>query len=268
MRLFLLTGGLLAVLAVLVLLQPPVPASFSNAGHAVGNPLWQARNDVIAAAYGAFLSLENKQALITENVALRQETSELRRQAFQTKLLERENIELKALLGRKDADKKNDLLAVVLRGTDVTPYDLLVIDVGEEQGAAVGDLVTVDGDVAIGSIQQVFASTATVLLFSAPNEKTPVVIGAASSSLPVTAEGQGGGTFMALLPREVLVTDGDPVSLATLDSTLFAHIEQIESEPTDSFVRVFFKNPVNTQTLRYVTVKRGYVWTRKQVIEE
>lgn len=253
-------GILLAVLLLLVIFEPPVPAPIANAGHAVGAPLWQLRSDVVAAAYGAFLSLESKQALITENVALREETSSLRRQVFQTKLLERENIELKSLLGRRDAKKDNDLLAVVLRGTDTTPYDLLIIDTGGDEDVVKGDLVTVDGDVAIGSVQEVFASTATVLLFSAPREKTPVMIGTASSSVPAIAQGQGGGTFLALVPREVPVAQGDPVSLSTLDATLFAQVEKVEIDPADSFAHVFFKNPVNVSTLRFVTVKKKYIW--------
>ncbi len=257
---FLVSGGLLAVLLVLTVLRPPLPTPLSDATHAIGAPLWQLRSDVVGAAYGAFLSLESKQSLITENVALREETSALRRQTFQTKLLERENMELKALLGRKDADKNNDLLAVVLRGTDVTPYDLLIIDTGTGDGVVAGDLVTVDGDVAIGFVQEVFASTATVLLFSAPREKTSVMIGTASSSVPAVAEGQGGGTFLALLPREVSVAEGDPVSLSTLDNALFAQVERVEIDPADSFAHVYFKNPVNANTLRFVTVKRDHIW--------
>lgn len=260
MRMFMISGGLLVVLLILTIVRPPVPTSLSNAGHAVGAPLWQVRSDVIGAAYGAFLSLESKQSLITENVALREEASSLRRQAFQTKLLERENVELKTMLGRKDADKKHDLLAVVLRSTDVTPYDLLIVDIGTDDGVMAGDLVTVDGDVAIGFVQEVFASTATIVLFSAPHEKTPVMIGTASSSVPAVAEGQGGGTFLALLPREVPVAQGDPVSLSTLDNTLFAQVEKVEIDPADSFMHVYFKNPVNANTLRFVTIKREYIW--------
>lgn len=251
---------LLAVLLLLVIVEPPVPAPIADASHAIGAPLWQIRSDVVAAAYGAFLSLASKQALITENVALREEASSLRRQTFQTKLLERENVELKALLGRKDAQKGNDILSAVLRGTDTTPYDLFVIDAGTDDGIAAGDLVTVDGDVAIGSVREVFASTATVLLFSAPREKTPIMIGTASSTVPAIAQGQGGGTFLALVPREVLVAQGDPVSLSTLDTTFFAYVEKVEIDPADSFARVYFKNPVNANTLRFVTVKRNYVW--------
>lgn len=257
---FATTGGLLVLLLVLTIARPPVPISLSNAGHTIGAPLWHVRNDVIGAAYGAFLSLESKQSLITENVALREEASALRRQAFQTKLLERENVELKAMLGRKDIGKGHDLLAVVLRGGDTTPYDLFVIDVGTDDGVATGDLVTVDGDVAVGFVQEAFTSTANVLLFSSPNEKMSVMIGTASSSVPALAQGQGGGMFHAVLPRDVPVVEGDPVFLSTLETTLFAHVERVEIDPADSFAHVFFKNPVNFNTLRFVTVKRDYIW--------
>lgn len=259
-RLVLISSGLLIVLGVLVFVRPPLITPLSDAGHDVSAPLWEVRSDVVAAVYGAFRSLESKQSLISENIALQEQTSVLRKQAFESSLLARENNELKMLLGRKKVSGDKDLLASVLRGVDTTPYDSLIVDVGSADGVYEGDLVTADGGVAIGSVRKVFSNTATVVLFSTPHEKTAVLIGGATSTVPAIAEGQGGGTFMALLPREVDVSVGDSVSLSTLNSVLFAMIERVEADPVESFERIFFKNPVNVGALRFVIIKRGFTW--------
>ena len=89
-------------------------------------------------------------------------------------LLYRENLELKSRLGR--APEGKTLLAAVLLRPPGTPYDTFILDVGEKDGVALGDLVFAGGSVIIGKITEVYRSTSRTTLFSAPGQTHEALI--------------------------------------------------------------------------------------------
>lgn len=168
--------------------------------------------------------------------------------------LQNENTELKNLLGRKP-EKDDKELAVVLSRPPRTPYDSLIIDIGEDHGLMPGDLVYAEMNYLVGSVEVVNPTTSTVKLFSSPGERIDVLVG--SSSSPVIAEGRGGGNFYIKVPRNISIEEGDPIVVPSLRSLVLGSAEKVEADTGDAYSYVYFKLPVNFNSLRYVEIKKA-----------
>lgn len=167
--------------------------------------------------------------------------------------LEKENTELKALLGRVP-EKDGSELAVILSRPPHTPYDSLVIDIGENHGLASGDLVYAEMNYLIGHIEAVHPASSVVKLFSSPGEKIEVLLG--SSTTPVIAEGRGSGNFYIKIPRNIEVKEGDPIVVPSLHSLILGSAEKVDAGEGEAYSYIYFKLPVNFNSLRYVQVKK------------
>lgn len=235
----------LALTLLLVLFSAPIRQSL----HLVMRPLWLG-NQAASAAVGAVPEALTSKAALREALAsakerLLQADVALRRYG----IIEAENRNLKALLGRQVYHET--VLAAVLARPAVTPYDTLIIDAGAGL-VEVGDRVVVEGSIVIGTISAVHERTAQVLLFSAPGVETQVQIG--PERIPVTARGQGAGSFVAEFPRDAHVEDGYSVVLPGINPFVFATVESTEAAASDPFITVRFKNPLNIQALQWVQV--------------
>ncbi len=170
--------------------------------------------------------------------------------------LRSENEELKLLLGRKiDADQK--IFSVVLMRPPKTPYDSLVIDIGENQGLLPGDLVYGGMDYLIGQIEEVAPATSVVKLFSTPGERIDAFLGTGSSTSAVVVEGRGGGNFYIKIPRNIVVNEGDPIVVPGINSYVLGTAENIDSGEGEAYAHVYFKLPVKLNSLQYVQVKKA-----------
>ncbi len=163
--------------------------------------------------------------------------------------LYQENIELKARLGR-DARVKRILGAVLLR-PPATPYDTLVIDVGEVDGIAAGDTVSAGGTTVIGTVSQVYAHAARVMLYSAPGQKYDALL---HGTVPLAVEGQGGGSLRAQVPAGTTVSLGDVAVLPGIAGGQSAVVSRVEHADGESFITLYFSLPVNVSSLRFVEV--------------
>lgn len=168
--------------------------------------------------------------------------------------LKLENEQLRDLLGRKP-EHEDRLLSVVLARPPRVPYDILLIDVGEDHDIHAGDLVYAEMDYLIGHIDTVNAQSATVKLFSAPGEKIDVLLG--SSTVPVVAEGRGGGNFYIKVPKSIEVTEGDQIIIPSLHSTILGTAEKVDSDEGEAFSHIYFKLPVKLNAVHYVQIKKA-----------
>ncbi len=194
--------------------------------------------------------------------------------------LKRENASLKQLLGRvvtetvvdtgtttasstqiKEVKKvvnvpsTNTVLAVILARPPRTPYDSLLIDIGEDEGLVVGDEVFAERDYAIGSIVEVLKGTAVAKLYSAPDQKIDVLIG--DSTIPVVAEGRGSGNFYIKVPKNISVHEGDQIIIPSMKNKVLGTAERVDSDEGDAYSHVYFKMPVHLYSLHYVQVKKS-----------
>lgn len=211
-----------------------------------------------SATLGFVFSLDDmavsKYRLIKRAEALQAEIAAQSASMLTLDTLRSENEELKALLGRSEARGAGqaDLLAVVLQRPPASPYDTLVLDVGANDGVQVGDRVYASGDVLVGEVVEAYARESKASLFSSPGRSTPVLLG--PTHIAAQAVGRGGGNFVAKVPAEVGVQEGDTIVSQQLRSHTFGVIERIEVDSTDSIQTVLFKAPVNISELRFVTV--------------
>lgn len=230
---------------------------FRVPANVIAGSLWGLEQGLASRAQLFAELLRSKRSLALDNASLRQKNAEQENLAAVNKALEKENADLKFLLGRTDSTDR--ILASVLSKPNVSPYDTLVIDVGTNNGVHVGDRVIALGDFVVGFVSNVYPTTAQVTFFSSPGQKTEVKIGEAG--IGATAEGRGGNNFAAALPRDTIVAKGDVVTLASFDTQVFAVVESVLSNSTDAFKTVLFKNPVNIFTIDWVEVVRSQIPT-------
>lgn len=195
--------------------------------------------------------------------------------------LKRENASLKQLLGRDTVVDEYDVLGtttasttkiveakkvfntpgsslvlgVILARPPRTPYDSLLIDIGEDEGLVVGDVVYAERDYVIGTIVEVLKSTAVVKLYSAPDQKFDVLLG--SSTIPVIAEGRGSGNFYIKVPKNIDVDEGDQIIASGIKSKVLGTAERVDSDDGDAYSHVYFRMPVLLYSLHYVQVKKN-----------
>ena len=183
--------------------------------------------------------------------------------------LQTENDYRRSLLGKTPVNS-DMILAGVIERPPRTPFDSLVLDIGSDQEILEGDMVFSDGQYAIGTISSVSDHTSTVTLFSSSGQKIDALINSpvegskdnststkvTDSLNPVTVEGRGGGNFYIKLPKNIKVKAGDPVVWPSTETIILGSVEIVDSGEGDAYSQVYFKSPINMNSLRYVQIKK------------
>lgn len=203
----------------------------------------------VARTWGLFRA---KQSLINENATLKTTLAEAEAELLDRRVLVQENDQLRRLMGRETSPQ--GILAEVLASAGYAPYDTLILDVGEHNHIRVGDRVVADDASIVGTITNVYATTAKATLFSSSGMQVDGVL--AGSDIFVTVVGQGGGMFAILLPRDTPLSIGDVV-LAPGTSRVLGVVGSISMGTTDPFKKVLVRSPINPSTLRFVRVLPG-----------
>ncbi len=166
-------------------------------------------------------------------------------------VLAHENAALKAELGRGVEPK--GILAHVLTEPNRSFYDTIIVDGGSDAGIAEGQVAYAFDSVALGTVSAVTPTTATVLLYSAPDRETPGT--SVGSEVTVTLIGRGGGEYEVRMPRDVQFEVGGLIAQQSIHVANLARIEKIVTDPRDPFQRLLAKAPVNLQALKWVIVR-------------
>lgn len=151
--------------------------------------------------------------------------------------------------------KSGDILASVLVRPPQSPYDALIVNVGEESGVQVGDQVYAFAGFPIGEIVETKKTRSTVRLLSAPGSKVDVLIG--TSTMAVTAEGKGAGNFFLKLPKVTEIKVGDVVTRTYFPPEVLSTIESVDSEDGEAYIYAYFKLPIQLNSLVYVLIKKN-----------
>lgn len=247
----------LAIVVVIFVARMFLPNAFTGSLQFISSPFLKTKNLLAEGIANSAQFLRSKRSLVFENenlkMQIRESESEFGLLAFE--FLKQENESLKELLGREILNIKDTILAVVLDRPNVSPYDTFIIDIGKSFGVEKGNNVFAQGNVFIGKIDEVYSNTSTVKLFSSPGEITKVSIGL--QNISANAKGRGGGNFIVELPRGVEVEKGDIVTIPSIDIRIFAVVEEIEANPSDPFITILFKNPVNMNDIKWVQVVKS-----------
>lgn len=223
---------------------------FSRVAHAVASFLWQSEDALSDTLGSVTIAFRDKAALLKENQRLLGELYKNQSLALSNDALRAELTELKFLLGR--TTDRPSILASVLSRPVVSPYDTLIIDIGSDTGVHAGDLALVLRDFVVGYVSRVYGSTSQITLYSSPSEQTNILIG--EERIPAVAFGRGGGNFIADVPRDARVHEGDIITLANIDTEVFSVVEAVIEEPENAFQRLMFKNPVNIFNVVWVEI--------------
>lgn len=213
---------------------------------------WRSSDNASASLLSIPAYFRGVHALTLERDALKQELEASRAAVLDRNLLYEENLMLKETMGR--LAQPNVLLAAVLVRPPETPYDTLILDVGQLEQVAVGDRVTAQGAMRIGEIEEVYAHTARVRLYSAPGLSHDAFL---RGSVPIRVEGQGGGSLRAEVPHDAEAKVGDLVSLPGIEPNFSLMVEHVDEGRGDSAATVYLRLSANPFSLRYAEVWRS-----------
>ncbi len=244
-------GVLLLIFALYILVQVPMPKFLVNITHQIGKPIWGSTSILNKQFQSITAFVVSNKSLREENRLLKEELESIRITELSQNLLREENNALKEILGRKS--DRETLLAAILSRPNKTIYDTLVIDTGNNNNVRKGERVIIN-NIVLGEISKVLSNTSVVTLFSSPGIETDVLIG--PDDVSAKAVGRGGGNFEILLPRDIDIVVGDTIIMPGINSELFAIVEHVIVNPTDSFQKILFKNPVNIFEIKFVEIVR------------
>lgn len=213
--------------------------------------LFNIGNTVTANFEEFFGSFRAKSNLVKENAELRENVLRMQAQVLDRNLLEEKVQMLEEVLGRKGID--NRVISTVLAGPGQSPYDTLIIDAGEDVGVRRGNLVVYAGAGVIGSVAEVYPSSAKITLFSSPQEEElGVLVG--ESHVPVKALGRGMGNFETRVPKGSTVSVGSDVVLSEDPSLILGIVGSVEEKESTPFIKVLFRTPFNITEIRQVEI--------------
>ncbi len=212
------------------------------------SPLWRAENGVSKTLGKAVDFFHTRGTLISENAQLRERISSLEVELSTLALIRDDQASLLNLLGRESGDA--GITASILTRPPQSPYDLIIVDAGQQEEVVEGARVALPEGPEIGVVSQVFPSFSRVKLFSTPNEKTQAIL--ERHEVPVELVGAGGGNFKIVVPRDTQVEVGDRILSTGLKATLLAVVADVSQEPTDSFKEVLAKGPANIFSVRFI----------------
>ncbi len=164
--------------------------------------------------------------------------------------LVKENIELKALLGRSVENKM--ILGYILKKPPFTAYDSFILDIGSKDGVENGDKVYSTGNILIGEIAENNFNTSKVKLYSSYGEKYDIFI--TEKNIQAIAIGRGGGSFEAVVPRDLNIVEGDIVSIPDISNSVFGTVGRVIADPARAFATIIFSQPINIYEQKWVLV--------------
>ena len=221
--------------------------------HRMTEPLWKAKNVAIETVLDSTEIVRTKASVFRENKNLVDENTNLKIKMTNYDLVVQENTLLKELLGRIPSNH-SFILAVILAKPNQSPYDTVIIDIGNIDGIKEGQKVLARGEIPVGFISAVYETTSLVTLYSNPGQTTEAVLD--GSNATVTLLGRGGGNFEMSIPIDLPSDKGSHVILPALSSEVIAVVEDIISLPTDPLKKVLLRSPINIQGEKWLQVKK------------
>lgn len=220
----------------------------------IGRPIWQTEKMINDKFYDYNYILRKKSTISTENHSLIEENLNLKLSMIDYQILKNEVNDLKEILGRLP-DGDDFVLGNILTKPNHSPYDTIIIDVGENMGIKQEDMIYANGNIPIGNISKVYNKTSLVSLFTNPGQKTEGFMDITNASVELI--GRGGGNFEMIIPLELSAEKGTIVYLPNSSSLVIALVDEIISAPTDPVKKVLLSSPINVQNLKWVQIKKN-----------
>ena len=201
---------------------------------------------------GFFFLFRNKQSLEEELNYLKEKNIELENEAVLLESAKKENEELKVLLSRPD--KKNYILGSVISRPPQSPYDIIVIDAGSDNGVKKGMRAVAYASVLIGHVAEVFPAASKIKLVSYSGEETNLFI--ENAKISAIGLGLGGGNIEVKIPSSVKINSGDKINTEGTSHYLLGTADKIEADALNPFQKIIFRMPVNLNELQKIGLEK------------
>src|SRR3989344_2234913 len=184
----------------------------------------------------------------TEKKCLMEKNESLDLALARVGILEKENNSLREILDRLPANQK---VAIVSSSLMSSPYGTFLIDLGANNGIALGQEVISVDSILLGKIIEVYQSIAKVELYSSYGNEIEAVL---EDGTHVKLIGAGSQNYILILPKDIIVQTGSRLIAPGLEKYLIGNADDIDKNPNDPFQRILIRNPVNILTLNKVYV--------------
>ncbi len=244
-------GSLVAVIVILIIVRALLPDIFVS----IASPPWRLGTNLTASVGNIFGGLDSKQKVLIQNAALLEQVNIL---TNENQVLTARSQDLTTLLGGSEntvVGNGNTILAGVLAGPPVSPYDELTIAAGTEEGIKIGAFVYSRGGIPIGTITQSSAHSAHVSLFSTSGRKSSGWIGV--NRVPLILKGEGAGSFEAVLTASTTITAGDMVYLPGPGALPIGTVLRTDTDPSSPTPVIHIQPLVNLFSITWVEVSRS-----------
>jgi len=195
-----------------------------------------------------------KKNLVRENERLKSEIFLLKSENEKLKHLEKENEDLKKIIGMKKENYHYEISQVIFR--DISD-EMIFINHGKDKKFSFGDVVITPDNVVVGRIEKVLNNSSAVSLISKRGMVFDVKI---SENVFGIAKGIGGGkVVIENIPQREEIKKGDYVFTSNL-SELFppdlivGQIEKVEKTDITSFQKAIVKSLISPYNLRNLFV--------------
>jgi rod shape-determining protein MreC len=216
------------------------------------SPVFKFSNFAAEKKDGFFFLFKNKQSLEEELNYLKEKNIELENKVILLESVQKENEELKALLSRPD--KKSYILGSIVSRPPQSPYDMIVIDAGSDNGVKQGMKAVAYGSILIGHVAEVFPGASKIKLVSYSGEETNLII--ENAKISAIGLGLGGGNIEVKIPSSVKIYSGDKINTDGTANYLLGTADKIEADTLNPFQKIIFRMPVNLNELQKIGLEK------------
>ena len=220
-----------------------------NAFLRVEAPLLQGASALALGGRSFFASFSDASALAAHNEELASENAAL---ASENQALRKRAADQAALLGA-EPERRAGIVAGVLSGPPMSPYDTLVLALGEKSGVALGQEAFGDGGVPLGIVSSVSADFSRVTLFSASGVVTRGWVG--SANLPLEIRGAGGGALRASVASATGVALGDTVFVPGPGALPVGRVARIDRDSASPSADILIQGALNPFSITWVDLR-------------
>lgn len=212
----------------------------------VSGPVFNIRDKVSEPFNNFFSYFENKKKLEEENDSLRREILNLKIEILSSQTLKSEYDSLRGQI--KEGDDNATVSKVVLR-PPFSGFDNLILN-GNFSDSNIGQKIFYR-NIVLGEIVEVRGDTAIAKLLSASGQSN---VGKLKDGNQIEIFGRGSGQYEIILPKDLEVSEGDPIIYPDNEIALYGVVDTVFSTEDDLFNQVLFNIPIDFSDINYVRI--------------
>ncbi len=208
-------------------------------------PVFRLSDTLAGESHSFFSGFGDTSKLALQNERLTNENAAL---ALQNQVLLQKVSSFSSLA--KDA---RGITAGVVARPPLSPYDILVLAAGSDEGVVLGMEAFGAGGVPLGIVSSVLNNFSRVTLFSSPSMSTNGWVG--DKNIPIIIEGAGAGAMNASTARSAGIASGDIVSVPGPGKLPIGVVVRVDSDPSSPSVILRIMPALNPFSIAWVVVR-------------